>query len=295
LHSYCKNIYHYGIAWNPSDMEQRTGRIDRIDSLAYRKIKEIAEDDVPEIPFDRKLQVFYPYLADTLEVNQMSNLFIGMNRFIDIFYNDLSVKIEKNSKAQLDVLVENILPQRNGLLTSRYDVDSFESMHEIEVEFQLKEIKGITFDDLKSKLSDIYKFLENKKHHLAPEIDLNILRIRGTLNIRKNRQGPFMISIEQSEQLYQFIFKMESCLGRISVMGSQASRQRLLAIFGKIFEKKGWSLKPVERNSYIWLHTTTAININTEEVFDNLLSLVHLTDRIEACLSSKDEAIASFD
>ncbi|MFZ1561752.1 MAG: helicase-related protein, partial [Saprospiraceae bacterium] len=40
LHTYCSDIYHYGIAWNPSDMEQRTGRIDRINSKSYFKLKE---------------------------------------------------------------------------------------------------------------------------------------------------------------------------------------------------------------------------------------------------------------
>ncbi len=38
LHTYCQNIYHYGVAWNPSDMEQRTGRIDRINSMSFRKL-----------------------------------------------------------------------------------------------------------------------------------------------------------------------------------------------------------------------------------------------------------------
>src|SRR5690606_16566742 len=28
LHTYCQNVYHYGVAWNPSDMQQRTGRVD---------------------------------------------------------------------------------------------------------------------------------------------------------------------------------------------------------------------------------------------------------------------------
>ena len=40
LHTFCKNIYHYGIAWSPIDMEQRTGRIDRIGSLASRLIRD---------------------------------------------------------------------------------------------------------------------------------------------------------------------------------------------------------------------------------------------------------------
>ncbi len=30
LHTFCSAVHHYGIAWTPSSMEQRVGRIDRV-------------------------------------------------------------------------------------------------------------------------------------------------------------------------------------------------------------------------------------------------------------------------
>ena len=30
LHRFCRHVIHHDLAWNPSDVEQRTGRIDRI-------------------------------------------------------------------------------------------------------------------------------------------------------------------------------------------------------------------------------------------------------------------------
>ena len=39
LHTFCDRITHYGISWTPSAMEQRTGRIDRIGSMAHRKLE----------------------------------------------------------------------------------------------------------------------------------------------------------------------------------------------------------------------------------------------------------------
>ena len=38
LHTFCRKVIHYGITWTPSAMEQRTGRVDRIDSLLQRQL-----------------------------------------------------------------------------------------------------------------------------------------------------------------------------------------------------------------------------------------------------------------
>ena len=295
LHSYCKNIYHYGIAWNPSDMEQRTGRVDRIDSLAYRKIKEISDSNISEIPFDNKLQVFYPYLADTLEVNQMCKLFRGMNRFIDIFYNDLSVKIEKDSKAQVDELVENITPQRTGLLESKYDVQNFIGF-ENGISFVLKPAYGTSFIELQRKMELVYNLLQVKEHFQNPEIDIDNLQLTGVLKIRNNRQGPYKCAVSQKKQLGVFEFQLSSCLGRINLFGSAAVRLKLEYLIKKInnIEKHNSNLRLHEENSYVWLQLSTDIETNTNLTFNKLVKLIILTDRIEASISKKDETLDLF-
>ena len=108
-----KSKLFYGIAWNPSDMEQRTGRIDRIDSLAYNKIMQAARSGQSEISFENKLQVFYPYLADTLEVNQMVKLFNGMAEFIELFYSDISKEITKEATTACNRLAGAGFPIEN--------------------------------------------------------------------------------------------------------------------------------------------------------------------------------------
>jgi hypothetical protein len=294
LHSYCKNIYHYGIAWNPSDMEQRTGRVDRIDSLAYRLLKQVENEDLDEIPFNRKLQVFYPYLSDTLEVNQMANLFIGMNKFIDIFYNDLSQKIEKNSKAKIDELIELIVPQRSGLLESKYDINNFSSSSNDKNEFGLKSGLCTTLTELQNKLLPIYGFLKFKDSFLPPELDASSLRITGVLNIRSNRQGPYVISIGQKKQLNRFEFRLESCLGRVSILGSNILKQRLISIFERIQKKYGITITREERNSLVWLQITSDIENDINETYKILIDLIYFTDRIEASFLKKDEKIKIF-
>ena len=51
LHLNCRHIIHHDLCWNPSNLEQRTGRIDRIGAKA-----EISKESI---------QVYYPYIAAT--------------------------------------------------------------------------------------------------------------------------------------------------------------------------------------------------------------------------------------
>ena len=58
LHTFCRRIVHYGIAWTPSAMEQRTGRVDRIGGLVQRRLDGVCE--TPEA--EELIQVYYPHL-----------------------------------------------------------------------------------------------------------------------------------------------------------------------------------------------------------------------------------------
>lgn len=121
LHTFCQNIYHYGIAWNPSDMEQRTGRIDRINSLSYRKLNQ-----TQELEFQNKIQVFYPYLKHSVEVNQVVQLFLNLNKFIETFN---TINSENNYESRVDISKEinnNEIPLPiKERLHSIYDVSEF--------------------------------------------------------------------------------------------------------------------------------------------------------------------------
>jgi hypothetical protein len=293
LHSYCKNIYHYGIAWNPSDMEQRTGRIDRIDSMAYRKIKEIADKNVSSIPFLNKLQVFYPYLADTLEVNQMCKLFEGMDKFINIFYNDLSVKIDKDSKARVDQIVNSILPQRDGLLESKYDVHNFLENWKKDQPIYPKEHHGATLEELQNEISRIYQKMLDLIYHSQPDLDLQQLKITGVLNIRNNRQGPFCLYVDHTFQLGEFEYLLESCLGRVNLFGTNVIKQKIDS-FLKQNPINGCLIEPIERNSFIWLKSKAGIKEDSDSILQKILDLVHITDELEEKLSNKDEKVDTF-
>ena len=121
LHSYCQNIYNYGIAWNPSGMEQRTGRIDRINSLSYRKL-----NSENRLNFENMIQVFYPYLTQSVEVNQVIELLANINKFIETFNEiDKSIPYESSVKLERPITIADIPEQITQRLNALYDIDKF--------------------------------------------------------------------------------------------------------------------------------------------------------------------------
>jgi hypothetical protein len=103
LHLFCSRVYHYGISWMPSSMEQRIGRVDRVRSHTERRLT-----SGPQIPAGHDLlQVFYPYLHETVEVFQVQRVFERLNRFMRLMHegfgdddNEREKKIDVRFEAQ---------------------------------------------------------------------------------------------------------------------------------------------------------------------------------------------------
>lgn len=82
LHTFCSAVYHYGIAWTPSAMEQRTGRIDRVLSQTERRL--VGLDRPPAST--ELLQVYFPHLQGTVEVLQVQRVLTRMNTFLRLMH-----------------------------------------------------------------------------------------------------------------------------------------------------------------------------------------------------------------
>ncbi len=86
LHTFCRQVVHYGITWTPSAIEQRTGRVDRIGSLVQRRLDgEKTEPDAADFP-----QVYYPHLQDTVEVLQVRRVLHRLKRFLQLIHQKKS-------------------------------------------------------------------------------------------------------------------------------------------------------------------------------------------------------------
>ncbi len=116
LHTFCSRVIHYGLAWTPSAMEQRTGRVDRIGSLIHRSLDNRDEEAPPE----ELLQVQYPYLGDTVERLQAHRVFERMNRFLRLIHSGFRMeKFEPSIDTQSEFakLLRDIEPIKNRLET----------------------------------------------------------------------------------------------------------------------------------------------------------------------------------
>ncbi len=85
LHTFCSSVYHYGISWMPSSMEQRVGRVDRVSSQTDRRLTRAGADSGG----DELLQVYYPHLRDTIEVLQVDRVLERINRFVRLMHENL--------------------------------------------------------------------------------------------------------------------------------------------------------------------------------------------------------------
>jgi len=101
LHTFCSAIHHYGIAWTPSSMEQRIGRVDRVRSLTERRLVDIQGREPRK---DELLQVYYPHLEDTVEVLQVQRVLERMNLFMRLMHHGLATA--RNDEPSIDATKE---------------------------------------------------------------------------------------------------------------------------------------------------------------------------------------------
>lgn len=79
-------------------MEQRVGRIDRVRSLTDRRLSSLKRT----MTEDDKLQVYLPYLQDTVEVFQVRRVLERMNTFLRLMHEGLILPRDEGSRINLD-------------------------------------------------------------------------------------------------------------------------------------------------------------------------------------------------
>lgn len=91
LHTFCSHVHHYGITSTPSAVEQRIGRIDRVQSQTDRRLSALQRPPLPE----ELIQVYFPHLEDTVEVLQVQRVLHRMNRFLELMHVGLTTKVDE--------------------------------------------------------------------------------------------------------------------------------------------------------------------------------------------------------
>jgi hypothetical protein len=120
LHLFCRNVVHYGVSWTPSSMEQRNGRIDRVGSMTDRRLSALDRD----IEHGDRLQVYLPYLQDTVEVLQVRKVLRRMFDFTRLMHEGLDVGArDKHVDTSREILASlDSIPQLDRPLTSSFPI-----------------------------------------------------------------------------------------------------------------------------------------------------------------------------
>ncbi len=208
LHTFCSRIIHYGITWTPSAMEQRTGRIDRIGSLTHRVLDGQAAPHPNEL-----MQVYYPYLGDTVERLQVERVLERMNQFIRMIHKTAK---EKAADSQIDTRHELLRERRDiAQITGRLK-SAFPVLNEhLEGMGQPIERPESLFEETKEHLKLMKRELENRAR-----VDWDDLDEEGTLSGTVFVEGSRLLVAEDKRILgddgirrQPFIFFLRSAPG----------------------------------------------------------------------------------
>ena len=113
LHTFCSDIYHYGIAWTPSATEQRIGRIDRVRSKTERTVS----NGTGPLAVRDKLQVYYPHLEDTVERLQVRRVLRRMAEFVRLMHEGLGASEQESSRLNVATEILDLLQLPAPVLT----------------------------------------------------------------------------------------------------------------------------------------------------------------------------------
>ena len=78
LHTFCDRVMHYGLSGSPISIEQKIGRVDRVNSLAQRRLMNLDVEDAEK----HFIQVSYPFVRESIEYLQVRSLCRNLNEFM---------------------------------------------------------------------------------------------------------------------------------------------------------------------------------------------------------------------
>jgi hypothetical protein len=81
LHTFCDSVIHYGLGNAAVGIEQKNGRIDRIASLAQRRLTKL--DAADGVKSEDLIQVTFPFVRESIEVLQVRQLCRNLNAFLE--------------------------------------------------------------------------------------------------------------------------------------------------------------------------------------------------------------------
>lgn len=120
LHTFCDSIQHYGISASPIALEQKVGRVDRIASIAHRRMSSAGDQYQQHF-----IQVSYPHIRESLEFFQVRQAAANLNAFQRSLHKlgDSSVSFQQDIDLRQQLACSNAIePQITEPLESLFRI-----------------------------------------------------------------------------------------------------------------------------------------------------------------------------
>ncbi len=200
LHTFCANVMHFGLSGTPVAIEQKVGRVDRVSSLAHRRLSGSTDEGFHK----RFIQVVFPYVKETIEIFQVRSLCENINEFILSLSEVESSSQYITDKNDIDQAVQDTteIPNQIGdLLSSPYEIVNDDSQipdrcEEVERHSDRRE-KTVTH------VTSLLKQLQ-KTHCGQDKIDTKIRSIKSS--------NEFLLRLERPFRTYLLPKKVEKLL-----------------------------------------------------------------------------------
>jgi len=302
LHTFCGRVLHYGISWTPSAMEQRTGRIDRIDSLVQRNL-----DGRKTPPNDNELiQVHYPHLADTVEVLQVKRVLKRLFDFLNMIHLPKAKKDSDQSRLNVaeEILAQyHDIPKLEGLLESAFPVRKIWSEGKIDATdverpdtVSLENYFKLLWEKLKTKLQIVENGIaRDSKRRYIGEVTLknnNVVRSGSGKTDGNIRKQAFELALRSQVFGGETLLRCISPVGEIDlydqgnldslyIMQQKTHMSKVCAVYNPKIRKH---MVTVEGDRLFHLKTT-----QWQEIDDLIVRTVEAADRIEFEILEHDD------
>ena len=113
LHTFCDSVVHYGLSGSPVSLEQKTGRVDRVGSMAQRRLTALERQPADE----EYIQVTYPYVKESIEALQIRQICVNLNLFIKSLHDVTSTEQAADDSINLPEAIDSKQPIPDQILT----------------------------------------------------------------------------------------------------------------------------------------------------------------------------------
>lgn len=302
LHTFCGKVLHYGISWTPSAMEQRTGRIDRIDSLVQRNL-----DGRKTPPNDDELmQVHYPHLVDTIEVLQVKRVLKRLFDFLNMIHRPKTKKDSDQSRLNVaeEILTQlQDIPKLEGLLESAFPVrDVWTDGVLVAADVELPDTKRLEnyLEELWERLKIELQIKDNGAAHDSKRRYIGEVTLR---NKRVVRSDPGKIDKNMRKQAFELalrsqVFGGEALLRCVSPVGEidlydQDNLDHLYVLQQKTKMSKVCAVyNPKIRKHMVTVEGDRLFHLKTtqwQEIEDLVVRTIEAADRIESEILEDDD------